>query len=123
MFYRENYKRVCTFRAYLNAVETKTKRFAGEISTDGYGVSVLLKKEIQFGDFEIVDETEDIVKCDCGMDMKKNGLKRHVSGRLHIKRMSEKRSGLQQNIDINEYDRIVGIDPLCGLWLHLSVQP
>jgi len=96
---------------HLNAVETKTKRFAGEISTDGYGVSVLLEKEIQFGDFEVVDETEDIVKCCCGMDVKKNGLKRHVSGRLHIKRMSEKRSGLQQNIDINEYDRIVGIDP------------
>lgn len=89
----------------INDVETKTRSFNYEISTDGYGVSVLLHKKKNIKDIEDKDGK---IKCGCGCMVYKKNMTNHKKTKEHKLVIDE--NTIPNNI-IEETERYIGIDP------------
>ena len=66
----------------LNAVETINRKFHYEISTDGYGVSILLSKPKPVKEIE---DDEGKIQCECGGHHLYNHTARHLKTNKHKK--------------------------------------
>ncbi len=89
----------------INAVETINRKFHYEISTDGYGVSILLSKPKPIKDIE--DENGKI-KCDCGCLVYKKSINSHKKTKEHKKNI--KVDIISKEV-IENTERFIGIDP------------